>query len=115
MNMVKTEEEILQLQPLADNVLVRIKQPEDKTIGGIYLPSGVVDNLSVISEGEVIAIGPGSYTYTGDIIPMSVKPGDYILFSPYGELNIDSPPNIQGSHTYKIIPEKCIKAIIPFS
>jgi chaperonin GroES len=112
MNITKTEEEILNIKPLADNILVRIKEVEDKTRGGIYLPTGMVDQMSVISEGEVIAVGPGAYTYTGEVIPPCVSPGDKILFSPYGELNIDSPPDVKGQHTYKIIPEKCIKAII---
>ena len=109
MNIKKSEEEILNIKPLSDNVLVRILQLEDRTLGGIYLPSGTMEHMTVICEGQVIAVGPGALTYTGDIIPPSVVPGDTILFSPYGELNIDS----HSESTYKIIPEKCIKAIIP--
>jgi chaperonin GroES len=32
-------------------------------------------------EGEVIAVGTGLFSQTGNVIPMSVKVGDRVLFS----------------------------------
>lgn len=112
MNIQKSEQEIKNIKPLHDNILLKVKELEDKTPFGIYIPQGSINNMTVILEGEVIAIGPGYYNaYLDSYSPVSVKPGDIVLFSPYGELNMDVPMN-ENKVTYKIVPDKCIKAII---
>jgi chaperonin GroES len=76
------------LQPLADRVLVKPIEKEEKTKSGIYLPDTAKEKPQ---EGEVIAVGPGKVTDDGKRIPMELKVGDRVIYAKYGgtEIKID--------------------------
>jgi len=73
------------LQPLADRVLVRPTEKEEKTKSGIYLPDTAKEKPQ---EGEVIAVGPGRIDETGKRIPMDLKVGDRVIYAKYGGMEI---------------------------
>jgi chaperonin GroES len=73
------------LQPLADRVLVRPIEKEEKTKSGIYLPDTAKEKPQ---EGEVIAVGPGRIDETGKRIPMDLKVGDRVIYAKYGGMEI---------------------------
>ena len=50
------------LKPLADRVVLKPVQAEEKTKGGIVLPDTAKDKPQ---EGEVIAVGPGRILENG--------------------------------------------------
>ncbi|OGZ63630.1 MAG: co-chaperone GroES, partial [Candidatus Staskawiczbacteria bacterium RIFCSPHIGHO2_01_FULL_36_16] len=62
---------------------------EEKTKAGIFLPETASKEKS--EEGKVVAVGPGKRNEKGEVIPVSVKPGDKVLFSKYGpsEIKVD--------------------------
>ena len=64
-------------QPLHDYVLVERTEAAEKTDGGLYLPQ---INREKTQEGTVISVGPGFVLETGQIMPLSLKEGDKILF-----------------------------------
>jgi chaperonin GroES len=76
------------LQPLADRVLVKPIEKEEKTKSGIYLPDTAKEKPQ---EGEVMAVGPGKVTDDGKRIPMDLKVGDRVIYAKYGgtEIKID--------------------------
>ena len=76
------------LQPLADRLVVKPSQKEEKTKGGIYLPDTAKEKPQ---DGEVVAVGPGKLTEEGKRIPMDLKVGDKVIYSKYGgsEIKID--------------------------
>jgi len=76
------------LQPLADRVLVRPMEKEEKTKSGIYLPDTAKEKPQ---EGEVIAVGPGKLDDNGKRIPMDLKVGDRVIYTKYGgqEIKVD--------------------------
>jgi chaperonin GroES len=76
------------LQPLADRVLVKPVEKEEKTKSGIYLPDTAKEKPQ---EGEIIAVGPGKLTDDGERIPMDLKVGDRVIYSKYGgtEIKVD--------------------------
>ena len=76
------------LQPLADRVVVRPIEREEKTKTGIYLPDTAKEKPQ---EGEVLAIGPGRKSEDGIVIAMDVKVGDIVIYTKYGgtEIKID--------------------------
>jgi len=76
------------LQPLADRVLVKPIEKEEKTKSGIYLPDTAKEKPQ---EGEVMAVGPGKVTDDGKRIPMELKVGDRVIYAKYGgtEIKID--------------------------
>ena len=67
----------MQFTPLHDRVLIRRIEGEEKTKGGLIVPDTAKEKPS---EGEVISVGEGARTDAGELIPMSVKVGDRILF-----------------------------------
>lgn len=76
------------LQPLADRVLVKPIEKEEKTKSGIYLPDTAKEKPQ---EGEVVAVGPGKVTDDGKRIPMDLKVGDKVIYAKYGgtEIKVD--------------------------
>jgi chaperonin GroES len=76
------------LQPLADRVLVKPTEKEEKTKSGIYIPDTAKEKPQ---EGEVIAVGPGKLNDDGQRIPMDIKVGDRVIYAKYGgtEIKID--------------------------
>ena len=68
--------------PLGDRVIVRRDDAEEKTKGGILLPSGSQEKPR---EGVVITVGPGRITEHGDLIPMAVEKGQRIMFAKWME------------------------------
>jgi len=76
------------LQPLADRVLVKPTEKEDKTKSGIYLPDTAKEKPQ---EGEVLAVGPGKMTDDGKRISQDLKIGDRVIYAKYGgtEIKVD--------------------------
>lgn len=67
-------------KPLADRVLVEPEVAKEKTASGLYIPDSAKEK---INRGKVIACGDGK---TNE--PMTVKPGDTVLYSPYSETEV---------------------------
>jgi chaperonin GroES len=76
------------LQPLADRVLVKPIEKEEKTKSGIYLPDTAKEKPQ---EGEVLAVGPGKMDEDGKRIPLDLKVGDRVIYAKYGgtEIKVD--------------------------
>jgi chaperonin GroES len=78
----------LKLQPLADRLVVKPIEKEEKTKTGIYLPDTAKEKPE---EGEILAVGPGRLSEDGKRIPMDVQVGDIVIYARYGgqEIKID--------------------------
>ena len=58
-----------------DACIVKPIEAEETTYGNIIVPDmGKESN----TFGEVIAVGPGRYTITGELLPLQVKVGDKV-------------------------------------
>lgn len=95
----------MNIKPLSDHILIEPVKEEEKTKSGIFLPETATKERS--EEGKVIAVGPGKRNEKGEIIPVSVKPGDKVLFTKYGpnEIKVED-------KEYLIAREEDILAII---
>ncbi len=74
--------------PLADRLVVRVVETEKITAGGIIIPdsaSAVVGHL----KGEVLAVGGGAKNKKGQVRPLDVRLGDYVLFAQYSGTKIE--------------------------
>lgn len=69
------------LKALFNAVIVKPIEQEDKNYGGIIVPD--IDKQSN-EIGEVIAIGPGMKTITGEFIETEVKVGDIVVLPTLG-------------------------------
>lgn len=65
------------IRPLHDRVLLRRVLAEERSAGGIIIPDTAKEKPQ---EAEVLAVGPGARDDRGNLIPMSVRPGDRVLF-----------------------------------
>ena len=65
----------MKMKPMGDQVLLKKKEGQDKTKSGIILTA----NTQNYEYAEVIAVGPGLFTQTGDRIPMTVNVGSTVL------------------------------------
>ena len=90
-------------KPLGDRVVVKIvKRHDEKTAGGLYKPSG--SDTTIL--GEVVAVGNGLFTQTGDSIPMTVKVGDLVLLEGTGFKHRN------GKDTYNIYRESELLSVL---
>lgn len=90
-------------KPLGDRVVVKIvKRHDEKTAGGLYKPSGSDTTMM----GEVVAVGNGLFTQTGDSIPMTVNIGDTVLLEGTGFKHKN------GKETYHIYRESELLSIL---
>ncbi|MCP4994603.1 MAG: co-chaperone GroES [Gammaproteobacteria bacterium] len=76
------------IRPLHDRVIVRRKEEEVTSPGGIVLPDAAKEKPA---EGEVIAAGNGKILNNGEVRPLDVKVGDTVLFGKYSgtEVKVD--------------------------
>ena len=94
----------INLKPLADRVIVRPMEAEEKTKGGIILPDTAKEKPI---EGTIIAVGPGKITEDGKQVKMEVKEGDKVLYGKYSGTEV----TVEGEE-YLIMRESDIFAII---
>lgn len=67
------------LKPVADRVIVKYFETEDKTASGIVLPDSSKEKTQ---QAEVIAVGSGKIV-DGKEFPIQVKPGDRVIYGKY--------------------------------
>ena len=67
-------------KPLGDRVLVRPEsKKEEKSKGGLILTDSI--NRGQKIYGEVVSVGTGLFSQSGNPIPMTVKVGDEVLYT----------------------------------
>lgn len=95
----------MKIRPLHDRVLVRRKEEEATSAGGIVLPGSAKEKPN---QGEIIAAGTGKVLENGEIRALDVKVGDVVVFGKYaGSDTID----LDGEELV-ILSESDIKAVI---
>jgi chaperonin GroES len=94
----------INLKPLADRVIVKPMEAEEKTKGGIILPD-IAKEKPI--EGTIIAVGPGKTAEDGKIAKMEVKVGDKVLYGKYSGTEV----TVDGVE-YLIMRESDIFAIV---
>ncbi len=94
----------IKLKPLADRVVVKPAEAEEKTAGGIILPDTVKEKPV---EGTIVAAGPGKVTDDGKAVKMEVKVGDKVLYGKYSGTEV----TINGEE-YLIMRESDIFGIL---
>ena len=93
----------MKFRPLHDRVLIEVLDGEEKTSGGIIIPDTAKEKPQ---EGKVVAVGSGTRTEDGKIIPMDVKVGDNVLFGKWSGTEV----KIDGKE-YSIMKESDIMGI----
>ena len=75
----------MNFRPLHDRVAIKPIAEDDKTPSGIIIPDTAKEKPL---KGEVVAVGEGGRDPNGNIIPMSIKKGDKVLYGKWGGTEI---------------------------
>ncbi len=78
----------MKIRPLADRIVVKRLEQEQKTKGGIIIPDTAKEKPV---EAQVIAVGNGKMQKNGKVRALEVKPGDKVLIGKYSgnEVKLD--------------------------
>ena len=93
----------MNLKPLADRVVLKQINAEEKTQGGIILTSAAQEKPEVY---EVIVVGPGGMV-DGNEVKMEVKAGDKVIMGKYTGTTV----KLDGEE-YTIVRQSDILAIV---
>jgi len=68
----------MSIRPLHDRVILKRKEVEAKSAGGIVLTGSAAEKST---RGEVIAVGNGRLLENGEVRALDVKVGDQVIFN----------------------------------
>ncbi len=92
------------IRPLYDRVLLKRKDPEEKSRTGLFLPSSAQEKSNL---AQVVAVGGGRLDDKGETHPLKVEPGMTVLLSKWSGDEIEV-----GGETHLIVKEKDILAVV---
>ena len=93
----------MKIRPLADRVVIKKVEAEEKTASGIVLPGAAKEQPQM---AEVVEVGPGGVV-EGKEITMELKVGDRVIFQKYAGTEV----KIEGNE-YTILRQSEILAVI---
>ena len=93
----------MNIKPLADRVVIKMVEAEEKTASGIILTGSAKEKPQV---AEVVAVGPGGVVEGKEVV-MEVKVGDKVITSKYAGTEV----KFDGEE-YTILKQSDILAIV---
>ena len=93
----------MKIRPLADRVVIKKIEAEEKTASGIVLPGAAKEQPQM---AEVVEVGPGGIV-DGKEIVMELKVNDKVIFQKYAGTEV----KIEGQE-YTILRQSDILAVI---
>ncbi|MFR3071342.1 MAG: co-chaperone GroES [Paeniclostridium sp.] len=91
------------MRPLADRVVIKKIEAEEKTASGIVLPGAAKEQPQI---AEVVEVGPGGIV-DGKEVKMELKVGDKVIFSKYAGSEV----KLEGQE-YTILKQSEILAVV---
>ena len=76
----------MKLRPLADRVIVKQSEAEEKTKSGILLPDTAKEKPT---KGKVIAVGPGKLNDKGKPMDIGLRAGDTVYYGKYSGTDVE--------------------------
>jgi chaperonin GroES len=75
----------MKVRPLRDRILVRRIEEQEQRIGGIIIPDTAKEKPQT---ARVVAVGNGRVNDKGEVFPLDVGVGDYVLIGKYAGTEI---------------------------
>ena len=91
------------IKPLADRIVIKMVEAEEKTKSGIILAAAAQEKPEI---AEVVAVGPGGIV-DGNEVKMTLKIGDKVLISKYAGTEV----KVDGVE-YSIVRQADVLAIV---
>ena len=76
----------MKLRPLADRVIVRQSEAEEKTASGILLPDTAKEKPT---KGKVVSVGPGKLDDKGKPMALGLRAGDTVYYGKYSGTEVE--------------------------
>jgi chaperonin GroES len=76
----------MKLKPLADRVIVKQSEAEEKTPSGIVLPDSAKEKPT---KGKVVAVGPGKLDDNGKRMELGVRSGETVYYGKYSGTDVE--------------------------
>ena len=92
------------IKPIGDKILVELPKEEEIKVGSLYVPDTAKEKPQ---QARVVAVGEGRRNDSNQLVPMSVKAGDVVVFRKYGGMEISN-----DGKDYLILSEGDILAVI---
>ena len=94
----------MKIKPLHNHIVIKQQDETETMYGNIVVPDMGKEKPLM---GEVVAVGPGTYTITGDFIETQVEVGEIVVFPAFGgtKMNI-------GDDEYVVMKENDLLAIL---
>ncbi|MGL5506883.1 MAG: co-chaperone GroES [Paraclostridium sp.] len=93
----------MKIRPLADRVVIKRVEAEEKTASGIVLPGTAKEQPQM---AEVVEVGPGGIV-DGKEVTMELKVGDRVIYSKYAGTEV----KLEGQE-YIILKQSEILAVV---
>lgn len=90
------------IKPLSDYVVLE-KAPSEKKVGSIVLTSEKKQG----NVATVIAVGPGKRNEKGELLPISVKAGERVIYREYSGTDYE-----EEGHKYLLLKNEDILAVL---
>jgi chaperonin GroES len=71
----------MKIKPLHNHIVIKQQDETETMYGNIVVPDLGKEKPLM---GEVIAVGPGIHTVTGNFIPTEIKIGEVVVFPAFG-------------------------------
>ncbi len=84
-------------------MIVQVVEEQEETIGGIVLANNAKEKPQ---SGKVVAVGAGARTPEGQLLPMTVKVGDVVVYDKYAGSEVK-----YDGEKYLVLHEKDLMAI----
>jgi chaperonin GroES len=94
----------MKIRPLHDRVIIKRMEEERTSPGGIVIPDSATEKPI---KGEVVAVGNGKVTDSGEVRPLDVNVGDKVLFGKYSGTEV----KVEGEELL-VMREEDIMAVI---
>jgi chaperonin GroES len=94
----------IKLKPLADRVIVKQSDAEEKTASGIVLPDSAKEKPT---KGKVIAVGPGKLDDNGKRMEIGLRANDTVYSGKYSGTEVE----VDGTK-YVILRESDILGVL---
>jgi co-chaperonin GroES (HSP10) len=112
--MPKTTYEIkIKARPTENRVFLALRNPPNRTKGGLILPDAMKDRRAQIAD--VLEVGPGRWVVheNGQAVrvPMDIKPGDVVICGTYAGAAFDA-PELPDKVDFRIVPDDQILMVL---
>ncbi|KAK9830007.1 hypothetical protein WJX72_009164 [[Myrmecia] bisecta] len=102
---VLRSDNIAELKPLGDRILIEVAEAEETTQGGLLLTNAGKDKPTL---GKVVAVGSGKTDDKGTVVKPNLEVGNTVMYSKYSGTEFEGP----GEKQYIVVREMDVLAVL---